>query len=124
MPLGPVVCYRAHPGSWPVCDVAAGAEHYTWAAAALGSNNAAGYQLASGAPVMAIGGFNGTDPAPTLREFQRFVADRKIHYFIRGRLMIGQWGGTATGSRNPRLSRSGWRHTSPRRRSTARSSTT
>ena len=58
----------------------------------MGSNNAAGYQLAGGAPVMAIGGFNGTDPSPTLQEFQRYVADRKIHYFIRGRLMIGQWG--------------------------------
>ena len=65
---------------------------YTWAAAAVGSNNAAGYQLASGAPVMAIGGFNGTDPAPTLAEFQQYVADRQIHYFIRGRMMIGHWG--------------------------------
>ena len=65
---------------------------FTWAAAAMGSNNAAGYQLAGGAPVMAIGGFNGTDPSPTLQEFQRYVADRKIHYFIRGRLMIGRMG--------------------------------
>jgi hypothetical protein len=32
---------------------------YTWAAATIGSNSAAGYQLASGEPVMALGGFNG-----------------------------------------------------------------
>jgi 4-amino-4-deoxy-L-arabinose transferase-like glycosyltransferase len=38
---------------------------YTWAAATVGSNSASGYQLASGEPVMAIGGFNGTDPSPT-----------------------------------------------------------
>ena len=63
----------------------------------VGSNNAAGYQLASGAPVMAIGGFNGTDPSPTLAEFQRYVADRQIHYFIRGKMMIGHWG-PSTGS--------------------------
>ncbi|MFG1711270.1 hypothetical protein ACFLIM_49785 [Nonomuraea sp. M3C6] len=48
----------------------------------MGSNNAAGYQLASGWPVMAVGGFNGTDPAPTLEQFQRYVAEKKIHYFI------------------------------------------
>ena len=51
--------------------LAADADDFTWAAAAVGSNNAAGYQLASGAPVMAVGGFNGTDPSPTLEEFQR-----------------------------------------------------
>ena len=72
---------------------------YTWAAAVIGSNNAAGYQLASGAPVMAIGGFNGTDPSPTLDEFKEFVAAGRIHYFIRGPLTIGQWGPAATGSR-------------------------
>ena len=42
----------------------ADAGRYTWAAATVNSNNAAGYQLASGEPIMAIGGFNGTDPAP------------------------------------------------------------
>ena len=31
---------------------------------------------------MSIGGFNGTDPAPTLAEFKRLVAEHKIHYFV------------------------------------------
>jgi len=56
----------------------------TWVAAAVGSNRAAGYQLATGKPVMAVGGFNGTDPAPTLEQFQRYVREKKIHYFIGG----------------------------------------
>ncbi|MFI9077435.1 glycosyltransferase family 39 protein [Streptomyces sioyaensis] len=60
------------------------AEHYTWAAAAIGSQNAASYQLATQKPVMAIGGFNGSDPSPTLAQFTRRVADGKIHYFIAG----------------------------------------
>jgi 4-amino-4-deoxy-L-arabinose transferase-like glycosyltransferase len=60
----------------------ADASRYAWAAATVNSNNAAGYQLASGEPVMAIGGFNGTDPAPTLAQFERYVAAGKIHYFI------------------------------------------
>ena len=48
---------------------------------------------------MAVGGFNGTDPSPTLTEFQAYVAEKRIHYFIRGRLMFGQWGGAnASGS--------------------------
>jgi hypothetical protein len=60
------------------------ADRYTWVAATVGSNNAAGYQLATRRPVMAIGGFNGSDPSPTLEEFQRYVAAGQIHYFIEG----------------------------------------
>ncbi|WP_107659741.1 glycosyltransferase family 39 protein [Nocardia suismassiliense] len=55
---------------------------YTWAAAAIGSNSAAGYQLATELPVMPIGGFNGSDPSPTLDQFKEYVAQGKIHYFI------------------------------------------
>ncbi|WP_328789734.1 ArnT family glycosyltransferase [Streptomyces sp. NBC_00273] len=58
------------------------ADEYTWAAAAIGSQNAASYQLASGVPVMPIGGFNGSDPSPTLEQFQKYVRDGKIHWFI------------------------------------------
>ncbi|WP_442930225.1 ArnT family glycosyltransferase [Micromonospora sp. LH3U1] len=57
---------------------------YTWVAATVGSNNASGYQLATGDPVMPIGGFNGSDPSPTLAQFQGYVADGKIHYFVGG----------------------------------------
>ncbi|MFP3460584.1 glycosyltransferase family 39 protein [Arthrobacter globiformis] len=71
------------------------AANYTWAAAVVGSNNAAGYQLAAELPVMAVGGFNGTDPAPTLEEFQQLVADGKIHYFIGGSMMQGKTGSDA-----------------------------
>ena len=31
---------------------------------------------------MAIGGFNGSDPSPTLEQFKALVAQGKIHYFI------------------------------------------
>ncbi len=62
----------------------ADASRYTWVAATVNSNSAAGYQLASDEPIMAIGGFNGTDPAPTLAQFEKYVAEGKIHYFIAG----------------------------------------
>ncbi|GAA1435194.1 hypothetical protein GCM10009601_60770 [Streptomyces thermospinosisporus] len=65
------------------------ADDYTWAAAAIGAQNAASYQLATGEPVMAVGGFNGTDPSPALAQFQRYVEDGRIHYFIAGGAMGG-----------------------------------
>jgi 4-amino-4-deoxy-L-arabinose transferase-like glycosyltransferase len=55
---------------------------YTWVAATVGSQNAAVYQLATGDPVMAVGGFNGSDPSPTLEQFKADVAAGKIHYFL------------------------------------------
>jgi 4-amino-4-deoxy-L-arabinose transferase-like glycosyltransferase len=78
--------------------LSANADDYTWVAATVGSTNAAGYQLATGAPVMAVGGFNGTDPAPTLQEFQKLVSDKKIHYFIHA-VMMGNWRSESSGSR-------------------------
>jgi 4-amino-4-deoxy-L-arabinose transferase-like glycosyltransferase len=57
---------------------------YTWVAASIGSQNAASYQLATGDAVMAIGGFNGSDPSPTLAQFQTYVTEGRIHYFIAG----------------------------------------
>jgi hypothetical protein len=60
------------------------AASYTWVAATVGANNAAGIQLGTGLPVMAIGGFNGSDPAPTLAQFQQYVASGRVHYVIGG----------------------------------------
>ncbi|WP_067470273.1 glycosyltransferase family 39 protein [Nocardia amamiensis] len=57
---------------------------YAWVAAAIGSNSAAGLQLATELPVMPIGGFNGSDPSPTLEQFKQYVAEGKIHYFVGG----------------------------------------
>ena len=59
-----------------------GTAGYRWAAATVGAESAAPLQLASGKPVMAIGGFNGTDGAPTLAEFEHLVAAGDIHYFV------------------------------------------
>ncbi|MFD8045680.1 ArnT family glycosyltransferase [Streptomyces chartreusis] len=73
------------------------ADDYTWAAAAIGAQNAASYQLSTGDPVMAIGGFNGTDPSPTLAEFKKYVEDGRIHYFI-GSGSGGGMGGSSSGS--------------------------
>jgi 4-amino-4-deoxy-L-arabinose transferase-like glycosyltransferase len=73
---------------------------YPWAAATVGSNNAAGYQLASGEPVLAVGGFNGTDPYPTLAQFQEYVRNGQVHYFIGdGGMSSTDSGGSDAGAR-------------------------
>ena len=68
------------------------ADDYTWVAAAVGSNSASGYQLATEEPVMAIGGFNGSDPSPTLAEFKELVTEGKVHWFIGGGMGMGGMG--------------------------------
>lgn len=75
----------------------ADADDYTWAGAAVGSQTAAAYQLASEKPVMPIGGYNGSDPTPTLEAFKQYVAEGKIHWFIGGGSSRGgnQMGGSS-----------------------------
>jgi len=60
----------------------ANAGNYTWAAATTSDNQASTLELASGTSVMALGGYNGTDPAIGLAAFKALVASGKIHYYI------------------------------------------
>jgi 4-amino-4-deoxy-L-arabinose transferase-like glycosyltransferase len=83
------------PSAQLVTALRSDASRYTWAAAVVGSNNAAGYQLATQLPVMPVGGFNGTDPSPSLGGFQDLVAQGKIHYFIAGGTMRSTSGSDA-----------------------------
>ena len=91
-------------GSTPTSDLTATLEQdasaYTWVAATVGANEASGYQLATDDPVMALGGFNGTDPTPTLAQFQAYVDAGRIHYFIAGGRGggFGPGGGSSTSS--------------------------
>jgi 4-amino-4-deoxy-L-arabinose transferase-like glycosyltransferase len=80
------------PGAALVKLLETGAANYTWVGATIDANSAAGYQLATDEPIMAIGGFNGTDPAPTLAQFEQYVAQGRIHYFL------GSGGGPGSGS--------------------------
>ncbi len=73
------------------------ASSYTWVAATVGSQNAASYQLATGDAVMAIGGFNGSDPSPTLAQFQEYVAQGRIHYFIANSIGASNGGSDVAG---------------------------
>jgi hypothetical protein len=45
---------------------------------------------------MAIGGFNGSDPRQSLTQFEKYIAEGRIHYFIAGGVSGG--GGTTSTS--------------------------
>ncbi|WP_395728293.1 ArnT family glycosyltransferase [Nakamurella sp.] len=64
-----------------------------WSAAVSGAQSAAPYILNTHTAVMAIGGFSG-DPYPTLEQFQQYVADGDISYYIAGGGLGGGRGGT------------------------------
>jgi hypothetical protein len=55
--------------------------------------------LASGGKaVMAIGGWSGSDPTPTLAQFKAYVAAGEIRYFIVGGAGGGPGGGAGSSS--------------------------
>jgi 4-amino-4-deoxy-L-arabinose transferase-like glycosyltransferase len=74
----------------------------TWLVAVQGSSSAASIILATGGiPVMAMGGFRGTDAAPTLAQFEQYVKQGKVHYVlagVRGGLGGGGFGGGSAGT--------------------------
>lgn len=53
----------------------------TWLVVVDSANESAAIQLTSGQPVMAIGGFNGSDTPLTLEQFKQLVADGKLKYY-------------------------------------------
>jgi len=61
-----------------------------WAAAVVGDQSAATLELATGKAVISIGGWSGTDPSPTLAQFEHYVATGQVRYLIAS-------GGTAMG---------------------------
>jgi 4-amino-4-deoxy-L-arabinose transferase-like glycosyltransferase len=74
----------------------------TWLVAVQGSSSAASIILATGGiPVMAMGGFRGTDAAPTLAQFEQYVKQGKVHYVLasgRGGFGGGGFGGGSGGT--------------------------
>jgi hypothetical protein len=61
--------------------VRAAAAGSRWAAAVVG-HRAADLQLSSDAPVLALGGYSGNDPHPTLSEFLGAAAHRQVRYLV------------------------------------------
>ena len=53
----------------------------TWLVAVASANESAAIQLTSGQPVMAVGGFNGSDTPLTLDQFKQLVKAGKLRYY-------------------------------------------
>jgi hypothetical protein len=65
--------------------------------ATFGGLAAASYITGSDLSVLAIGGFSGTDPSPTLAQFEKLVASGQLKYVV-GADIVGMGGGMAPGS--------------------------
>ncbi|MFZ5975681.1 MAG: ArnT family glycosyltransferase [Bacillota bacterium] len=73
--------------------------HYNgerWAVAVSSANEAASIILETGLPVMAVGGFSGSDSILTLEQLQKYVASGQLKYYAisgtgRGSSGITQW---------------------------------
>ncbi|MCU1643336.1 MAG: putative mannosyltransferase YkcB [Nocardia sp.] len=53
-----------------------------WAAAAVGASQVSAIELRTGASLLAVGGFSGRDESPTLEQFQSYVADHQVGYYL------------------------------------------
>jgi 4-amino-4-deoxy-L-arabinose transferase-like glycosyltransferase len=69
----------------------------TWSAATPSTASSAQLALDSGTDVIGIGGFSGSDPAPTLEQFQALVAAGEVRYYVPG----GAGGGPGGGAVDP-----------------------
>lgn len=85
---GPSVGPSSNHNSWTKgvenadLDALLRATHNEWSAAIERSSYAATLELRTETSVMAIGGFGGADPAPTLQDFQQYVAEHRIGYYL------------------------------------------
>ena len=65
----------------------------TWIVAVSSAQSAASIELQTGLPVMGMGGFTGSDPAPTLAQLQQYIASGKLRYVLVGGGGVGGFGG-------------------------------
>jgi len=56
----------------------------TWIVAMTSAMQAGSLELSTGDPVMAMGGFSGTDPAPSLAQIQAYVASGQLRHVLVG----------------------------------------
>ncbi len=55
-----------------------------WIVAANSSQEAGSIEIATGLPVMAMGGFTGSDPTPTVEEFRAYLASGELRFVLAG----------------------------------------
>jgi hypothetical protein len=73
----------------------------TWLVATVSAGSAGEVELATRAPVMAMGGFSGSDPTPTLAELKAYIASGQLRFVTVG-------GGGPGGSSGVASQRNAW----------------
>ena len=76
----------------------------SWIVAANSAQEAGSIELATGLPVMAMGGFTGSDPAPTLAQLKSYIASGKLRFV----LASGGMGGGGFGGGTDNSDRTSW----------------
>ena len=74
-----------------------------WIVAVNGSGSAGQIELATGLPVMAMGGFTGSDPWPSLEKLQEYIASGQLRFVVVGGGLgggIGGFGGNSSSVEN------------------------
>ncbi len=69
----------------------------TWIVAATSAQEAGPLELATGLPVMSMGGFTGSDPAPTLDQLKAYIASGQLRFVLAGGNGGGGFGGGGFG---------------------------
>lgn len=88
---GPHGVFRpAARGSLRSLEAMLAAARTRWSAATIGSSATATFELASDTAVMAVGGYTGNDPVPTLARFQADVRAGEVRYFLAGGPLPGR----------------------------------
>ena len=80
----------------------------TWIVAAESSQEAGSIELATGLPVMAMGGFTGSDPAPTLDQLKSYIASGKLRFVLASSGFGGGGFGGGPGFGGDSSSRTSW----------------
>ena len=75
----------------------------TWIVATTGSQEAGSIEIATGLPVMAMGGFTGSDPTPTLDQLKSYISSGKLRF-----ILMGSDGGGGGGFGGGDSDRSAW----------------
>ena len=91
--FSPLAAWDLEPGRW------------NYLAAAVGSGTAAGLALQSGREVIEMGGFMGSDPAPSLAKLESLVHSGQLHYVL---LSGGRGGGPGGGRSAATAARDAW----------------
>jgi 4-amino-4-deoxy-L-arabinose transferase-like glycosyltransferase len=69
-----------------------------WIVAANSAQEAGSIEIATGLPVMAMGGFTGSDPAPTLAQLKSYIASGKLRFVLASGGQGGGFGAPGAGS--------------------------